>query len=309
VDTLWVLTREIGGELFAGALLWTVVGSALGVVLAVACHFLLQAVGGLRWDWPPARWLRWLSLAMLACCFVPLVGSAGFCEGVLRSTRWALTESPALTEHYPALGSVGADFVGALLFAVPRMTSDSAQDNDVGSDEILQAITDFRNDDWQIDPDQLIATFDDLTSSAVDAVVPDVRAAALEIFPNLGGGWSEKLLDLFLESFGKLLLGLAIDEEVLDAGTNVESWLAGAAGREGDPSRVSHRELSLLMVDSMVGLVERTVIRPAVRGQQVILLLPLPFLLLLPIMFFRGAHFLHQAWKRPSRTSQVRRTS
>ena len=99
-----------------------------------------------------------------------------------------------------------------------------------------------------------------------------------------------------------MLLALALDEvgDGVDAevsGDSLDAWLAAAGAREGIPEKISHRELSRHLVDGLAEVLYRTTIRPTVRVQQLVILLVIPFLLLPPVMFFRGAHFLHDRWR------------
>lgn len=291
----WALAREVGGELLRDGIVWTAIGTCAGLVLGVAAHFFLQLIGGLRWDWPPARFFRWLSLAITALVFASFVGAAGFTEGLLRSTDWALQESSVAAEYSPALGSVGADFVGALYFVVPRLTASSAP----GTDEIQAQMEQFRNDDWQIGTDDLRSALDQVNEKAIDTLMPDVRGTAQEMFPSLREGLGADVLDIFLNGLGDLVLRLAVSEEILAAGES-RDWIQAAAALNEDPEQISHQELSTYLVGSMTDLLIRLVIRPTARAQQIAFLLPLPFFLLIPVIFFRGAHFLHQTWQQPS---------
>ncbi len=143
----------------------------------------------------------------------------------------------------------------------------------------------------------------EMSSDLVRETLPQLKEDALDTYPVLRSRMGEALLDWFLNRYGEELIGWATGGQGDDSGGDspVADFLEGlpeAAARTGNPDTLSHEELSGYAVERTVVSGILYGVKVMIRGNQIPLLLlwiPLP---VLPILFFRFAHFLHSRSRR-----------
>ncbi|OVE78030.1 hypothetical protein BVX99_00865 [bacterium F16] len=98
---------------------WTVLGGVIAAPVALLAFFAVRRVGGFRWKWRHAKYMRILTCIGLLLCTVACGALIGFNEGLYRGLR-DVVESTALKKDLRPAGGTGADVVGAIYIITVR---------------------------------------------------------------------------------------------------------------------------------------------------------------------------------------------
>lgn len=277
----WNWIWSLGGSLTLGGLKWAVLCGFLGLLIAGPVYWILKRSGALHAEWKVAKLFRFLALVGLLIVFPIAFGYGGFFEGVLRATEHELTEGRVAKEIYPAVGGVGADYIGAVLLA-----SESA-------DSSLAA---FQTGQKEIVASTIPETLARVESEYLDEFAEEAKKRARETLPVLREGTGAQILDWFVDHCGEGLAQATVGEgdESDDGGSVVRLFrdfirgLPKAALLEGAPETLSHTELSRFIVEATLakGTIQ-IVVKPFCRGHQVGALLIILGAVLAPIFVLR----------------------
>ncbi len=312
------LLKQSGGTLLWETTKWSLGLGFAGFLLTLFFYFVAKKLGGFNWHHGSghlglAKWLR-RAFLLLMLLVVPLcTGALGFFEGVLSASRKILREGDLATRYYPALGGIGADFLGGLYFVTPD--GEDATDES-GWKEAVAArwaeVKAYRAGELEIEAASFERRLRSVSSDVVAEVLAKVKAEAQERFSFLGEGKGRFLLDWLLDGAGKELVSQQVDQEVREEAAE-HGWsgplslvsgklfrdLPALAAREGKADQLSHRELSSYLVEQTVAATALASVKAFTRTNQAAVLPFPPAVMMLPLLFFL---LLRWMWPEPEVT-------
>lgn len=300
------LLKQSGGTLLWETLKWSLGLGFLSLVLTLLFYFACKRFGAFDWHHGSAPWIRRAFLALMLLVIPPAAGTLGFFEGVLSASRRILREGELAGRYYPALGGIGADFLGGLYFVAP---DGEAQANEAGWRETVAArwteVKAYRAGAAEIEVASFERRLRGVSTDVVAEVLAKVKQEAQERFGILGDGKGRLLLDWLLDGAGKELVTREVNEEVREEAAE-RGWsgpwsalsgrlfrdLPALAAREGRSDQLSHRELSAYLVEETLAAGTLASIKVFVRSHEAVTL-PFPLAaMLLPVVFFALARWL-----------------
>lgn len=288
------IVKAQGKALLLETTKWTVFGAVGGLVLAIAAFWVLRRIGAYHWKWKHAKWLRGLTLALTLVLCPVLLGTAGFFQGVVRSTDYLLHESQFAREVLPKLGESGADCIAYFHLRIPPVTPADSASSDESADKELEA---FRAGNWELNAAEFLGRVNRVTDKAVNETVSKLKQSALERYPAWKEGMGEKALTWFLDTFGESFLNKRVRQRMDRIGLE-DRWrslvdgLRPEAARAGDPNTISRKELSAYLVrEGLIPVIEQP-IRALARQQQAAMLILLCLVVIIPAGCFRLAELL-----------------
>lgn len=231
-------------DLTAGA----VIGGVAGLVVGLVAFFALRALGGYRWEWRHAGWLRGLTGLLMALGGAAAGATAGAAQGALVGVEVVLREGQLATKVFPVVGDAGADLLLTLDAVGPKLDPAHPAAALVLPEAELAA---FREGKARLDVARLRERLGRVGASSGEAVASLVAEQTLgRAGPTWRGGGSEKLLRWVLGG----LVQVAVDDVVapgavkkVPGGAVLRDLLAGlpdAAKAGGDPCLISRADLS-----------------------------------------------------------------
>lgn len=305
------LLKQSGGTLLWETLKWSLGLGFLGLVLTLLFYFGCKRLGAFNWHHGSAKWIRRAFLALMLLVVPLAAGTLGFLEGTLSASRKILREGDLATRYYPALGSIGADFLGGLYFVTPDGETPVGEG---GWRDALAArwaeVKAYRAGTAEIEAASFERRLRGVSTDAVAEVLAKVKQEAQERFSFLGEGKGRLLLDWLLDGAGQELVTRQVDEEMREDAAD-RGWsgplamvsgrlfrdLPALAAREGRADHLSHRELSSYLVEETMAAGALATVKAFTRSHQ-LLILPFPLaVMLLPLVFFLLARWL---WPAPA---------
>lgn len=294
VDLVNMLLETELHTLLGLSIVWTLIGVVVGGVGGLALFFVLRRMGGYRWEWPHAKWLRLLVAITLVVGGVVAGGGAGMIEGAERGFERVLRKSQLATKVFPVAGDMGADMTVVFYLQAPEL---EAGKRFVYPTEQLEA---FRRGEWEVDVAKLqdLSHIDDET---LERVVEQLESEHLDKVPSWRGGVFEGVLHYLDMALARALVGqsgLANTQlgyrKLAAAMREGVAALPEAAKKVGDPNTIARKELSEHMVQ--YGVVP-TIMIPAgaLAGiYQRLFLYGFMALMLLPVPLFRIAEWIRK---------------
>lgn len=292
-QTGWVaaILRELGRSQASGFLLdlglWTLLGTALGAVLAIVTCAVFSRWGWYHGHWRFARGMRWTTFSAQVLLAAIFLGLAGFWSGAIRGTERVLTQSQLRTEVFPEIGNAIAD---GMAWIQLRATS-SVGTNDTA---LTAGLEEFRAGKWELHAPRFLRELDDFHEATVTNFVARLEQTTLEHAPQLKGGLGEQLLHGLLNGLARRLVEQKVAGELKNYGADrvykiIRTQLPAEAAKAGVPETISRPELSTFLVrDGIVpGILQP--VRFTARAQQLPLLLIALLVLFAPPLCFRWA--------------------
>jgi len=280
-------------------LFWALLFAALGTAAAVGLFLAVRAMRGYQWGWRHAKWFRLAVLILMIIAFPLLFAVAGALQGAYVAADRILTDADSVKDVYAAVGSVGADVIGAVYVLSPQVRDAAGTFKlDAFSMDELAA---FRRGEWEISVPELarrLATTDD---EMLDSIARRLSAEARGRIPLLDRGLGRWVLTTTLEDVVVPALKKSARRHVDRTGApkvsgSLLTALADEAARRGPPETISRRDISSHMVRHwIVGPVLLNPLRALIRGKQMIVLWGIGIVLLLPVVFFQIAHAIWRA--------------
>jgi hypothetical protein len=272
----WVglVLRELGASQATGFMLdlinWTFLGALAGTALAVLAGMLFSRLKWYDFRWRFARRLRWTIFTLTVLLAAILVGLAGFWNGAICGSERVLAKSQLATDVFPKIGEAIADGMAWIqLRASPNNSS-----NTVAS---APRLDDFRAGKWELNAVQFLTELDTFRKEAVADLVAKLEQSALERTPQLKGGIGEKLLHIFLNGLGRLLLEKKVSSELKNYGADrvylaIRERLTTEAAKAGQPDTISRGQISTFLVREGIVPGILNPIRSTARAQQLLLI-------------------------------------
>jgi len=288
------ILKSHGKEFIWETTKWTVLGAVLGLIVALAAFFGLRALGAYRWEWKHARWMRVLTLVtMLALCTL-FAGTIGFFHGVWRGTDVVLHKSQLATEVFPRIGEVAADVMAIVhLYGTDLTEPESVASNGFAKAEIEA----FRAGAGELDVPEFLRRLDGITDKTMQQVIDEAKQRALGKFPQWKGRAGERILNWFLDMFGKALVKKTVQDQL-----GKRKWfkllqaaldgLPAEAARAGSVNTIARNELSAYFVREALIPSIQLPIRAFVRSQQITVLVLALLTIAVPPMCFRVAEMV-----------------
>ncbi len=159
----------IAGQL----LLWTVIGLAAGLVLAVVVLLAAGKLGAWRLAWKHGVWLRVLNALWLVGAFAALGSMIGCCEGSLRGVETAVRESQFRTELLARAGEAGA--VGMAWTDLFIANLEARRDGPLGEEQ-SKRVEAFAKGESELNVTQFLARLDRSEGVLVEKGVVEAKA-------------------------------------------------------------------------------------------------------------------------------------
>lgn len=280
-------------------IVWTLLFGVLGLLAAFGVFFLLRAMRGYQWGWPPAKWFRLFTLILMILALPVLFGMIGALQGAYFAAEKVLTECKPVKELYTVVGSVAADAIAAVYIVTPQL-SNTVTDLDVQAISFAELET-FRSEQWEISvPDlayRLANTGDEVLQSAVDRVSSEAR----ERIHALDSGLGSWMLTTSLNRVLVPVLQNAVAQEVDSSGIPAVrgallQGLADVAEEQEPPETIGRSDLSEhLVLNWIVGPFLLHPFRMLIRGKQLVLWGIVGIVIVVPVIFFQVAHAIWRA--------------
>ena len=287
---LYEMLKASAGQLFFKTILWSIGFAVTGGLLACLLFFTLNAIGGYRSNWKHAKWLRGAILVLMTILFFVFFGVAGFFEGILQGSETILLQSELAKRVYPAVGKTGADLIASIYIVTPAHIKSSDKTH------LLNRLTKakletFHQGRWELDVTEFFKRLDQVGTETFEALALNLKKEAQKSYPDLSEGIGEKILDWFLNSFGKMLIKQTAIYEMKNHGLYIPmisftDGLKQAARTQGNSDTISHQELSLYIVQKTIAEPCLIAIKPLVRGYQMGILLFVFITLAVPVVLF-----------------------
>ena len=266
---------------------WAVLGSLLGLVVGILANYIFHKIGWYRSEWRHARWIRWTLwiISVGLCTF--LIGSAGFCKGIIRGSEHVVLKSQLATKVFPKLGDALADGVAAVQTYLSDTNAASRSETN-----ITAKIDEFRNGTWEVNAPVFVRQMDEIQSGAVSNIVFDIEKQIVVSTPQLKSGLQNKLLHQTLRTFGAVLVQRKMESELKqleldDLYHALRERLVSEARKQGDPNTISHPQLSAFFVKEAIVPSTIKPIRIFVGNQAMLFLLLASLSPVLPALVFR----------------------
>jgi hypothetical protein len=299
VDAVNIVLETELHTLLGMSALWSVIGGVVGLAAGVLAYVVVRKLGGYDWGWAHAKWIRWLTCAVVVLGTATAGGAIGLGKGASDGFEVVLRKSQLATEVFPVAGDVAADLIAMLYL---ELSIDAATDDPSGAQaqaakaERASKLTAFRAGTFEIDVVNLAEGANTLQSARVAEIVEELEDEVLTQFPSWRGGAFEKVLNTVLVTLGEALVShevkkLGLGKLVRQMQRAVKA-LPKAAAKTGDPNRIDRAELSEHVVQFGVVPALMLPVRSFIRGYQFAAAAAFLGLLLLPVCFFRGAEFI-----------------
>jgi hypothetical protein len=279
------LARTRAAGFVLAVLKWTVLGAALGAVVAVLSAVLFSRIGWYDIRWRFTRWLRWVVIVITVALSTILFGLMGAWEGAIRGSRLVLTQSQLATEVFPRIAEGIAD--GMAWVQIRASSPNGTNDIDVG----LEA---FRAGKWELNAPQFLRQLEGFKDGAVDDAIRALERSTLEHAPILKDGLGEILLHQFLNRLGRLMLEKTSISQSNSWGADriyiaIRERLQLEAGKSGNPDTIARVEISRFVVhDGIVPGLMRPIELTARSQQLPLAVMALAVLILPPVCIRLG---------------------
>lgn len=245
-EFLSLLAREIGQNEVRSLLLslvaWSAAGAAVGFALGFTSYRIFRRSGWYGAVSTSGHWLqRGTGGLVLAACTVLFTG-IGIWEGTLRGCEKVVTRTRVGTDLLPAVAGVVADGFAWIDLAMDPGAKFSDAAGQVRIDS-------FRAGTWELDASRFLGRIDALRSETFRQLLDGFDQEVLKRWPALKGGLTERLLRRTTDTLGTMVLEQKLASELRRHRVDhlhaaLRTGLIAEAGRHGEPSTITHPELS-----------------------------------------------------------------
>ena len=274
--TLWTLFK------------WCSLGVLGGIIVAVIIFFLLKALGAFQWH----KKFRKLMLAGVFLVYIlalPVLGAfAGLFQGYYEGIYDLFRDSVYSQESLPELGEGGADLMAIMYFAIPEVVE--KQEKYEYDKEIMdQRIEAYRKGEWNLNVKEFYAILDDaggrITREGADRLVTEIQ----EYYPAFKEEPANTILKWMAKKLCERIVRKAVDGtlETLKIHDPVHAFLDGLEDlgeQQGEADDVTHKEMSIYLVQTTVTTCVLGPVKSIVRGMQIKLLIAAFMVIFLPVI-------------------------
>ena len=274
---------QVTGFIF-DALMWTLIGAALGIFLAVLACATFSRMGWYHLEWRFARGLRWTIYALTVALSTVFFSLAGFWSGAIAGTERVLLKGQLATDVFPRIGEVIAD---GMAWVQIRSSVAASANHEMKLDE-------FRAGQWELHAGQFLQQLDDLKGDSITNALVWLEQSALQNTPQLKGGPGEQILHEIFNGLGRVLVEKKVGSELNNYGVDriyfaVREQLRTEAAKSGNPHTITRQEISVFLIrDGIVPGILKPV-RSTARSQQVPLIGIALIILIVPPLCVRLA--------------------
>jgi hypothetical protein len=298
------LARSQAKEVLFELVLWSTLGAVAGILLAVGAYYAYRGVGWYQSQWKHARWVRRTAAVLTALVCAGLIGMAGFWHGVFCGSKQVLAKSQIATELLPVVGDAVAEGVVVLdeMMTFENGLSPDAIQRALQSVEFKEKVRSFRVGEREWDVTVFLGRMDRFGAEKLPQFVDETLDGLLNRYPSLKGGLGEQILRPVLTALVRRLVSDKLDplagvDKKLQKSNGIVIFnrqrLLAEAARAGNPATISHRELSLFVIQG--GLVPAILkpIHSMARTQQIIMIVLSILIVSIPAVVFRLTNKRH----------------
>lgn len=299
-ETTLVVTRALV-ENHAAAISWaiawrTALGGGLGLLLGLAALFGLRAAGALRWDWRHARWVRVLAGVAVVLGFAGAGAGLGFWQGTLRGAQTLIGEGQLASEVLPVVGDAGSAMLAGLYVGGELVCEDGQPLAAAQTEQLGTRLGAYVEGEWQMQPEQLRARLGATQRCTIEVASDEAQRWVFARYPQLETNLGEVMVPWLLDQVARQLLAQALESESVGVYAqpivDMLARLDEAAAREGDPSQLSHAELSGHVVSTaLVPLILLPIEHAVISQRQVCVAVPIGLLVLVVGGFALGRRY------------------